>query len=236
MFSNTKVEVIDTTGWTTEYPDNADFSRKLLHDWVFGSARGICIILLVVNASSSFTLKNLKAAQDHLHVLGGKAWSSTIVLFTNGDWLGDVSIEEYIESEGDALQTLVEKCGNTYQVFNNKMKDNGTQVAELMQKIEEMVLEQVLNSAENQGIIKQPLVHGELRLRGRIKIGEAQTRLRSSTNIHHGELFFPPLFLLSLLWKLVFTTGKKVMVMAFSHNYYLSILTFITCNRKISQF
>jgi len=226
MFNNTKVEVIDTTGWTTECPDNADFRRKLLHDWVSGSARGICIILLVVNASSSFTLKNLKAAQDHLHVLGGKAWSSTIVLFTNGDWLGDVSIEEYIESEGDALQTLVEKCGNTYQVFNNKMKDNGTQVAELMQKIEEMVLEQVLNSAENQGIIKQPLLHGELRLRGRKKIGEAQTRLRSSTNIHHGELFFPPLFLLSLLWKLVFTTGKKVMVMAFSHNYYLSILTF----------
>ncbi|KAK7129802.1 hypothetical protein R3I93_019442 [Phoxinus phoxinus] len=187
IFNETKVEVIDTTGWTTEYPDNAEFSRKLLHDWVSGSASGICILLLVVNASSSFTRNNLKAAQDHLHVLGGKAWSSTIVLFTNGDWLGDVSVEQYIESEGDALQTLVEKCGNIYQVFNNKIKDNGAQVAELMQKIEEMVIEQVLNSAENQGNIKRPLEHNELRFRGRIQIGEAQTLLRSSSNIHHGE-------------------------------------------------
>ncbi|KTG33866.1 hypothetical protein cypCar_00022520 [Cyprinus carpio] len=62
-------------------------------------------------------------------------------------------VEQYIGSKGDALQTLVEKCGNRYQVFNNKIKDNCTLVAELMQKIEELVLEQMLNSRENQGNI-----------------------------------------------------------------------------------
>ncbi|XP_067284449.1 GTPase IMAP family member 8 [Pseudorasbora parva] len=191
MFNETKVEVIDTAGWTTEYADIPEFSRKLLHDWVSGSASGICILLLVVNASSSFTRNNLKAAQDHLHVLGGKAWSSTIVLFTNGDWLGDVSVEQYIESEGDALQTLVEKCRNMYQVFNNKIKDDGTQVAELMQKIEEMVLEQMVNSTEIQGNIKQPLVQ-DTRCRGRIQTGKKQMNLRrSSTNIHHGDADIP---------------------------------------------
>lgn len=191
MVSEAKVEIIDSPGWTSEYPDIAEFSRKLLDDWVTGSASGICIFLLVVNASSSFTLKNLKAAQDHLRVLGGKAWNSTLVLFTNGDWLGDVSVERYIESEGDALQALVEKCGNRYQVFNNKIKDNGTQVTELMQKIEEMLLEKMLNSAENRGNIQRPLVHDGLRFRGRIQIGEAQmTLLRSFTNINYGKLSF----------------------------------------------
>ncbi|XP_073694583.1 uncharacterized protein, partial [Garra rufa] len=188
ILNKTKVEVIDTPGWMTECPDIAEFKRQLLHDWVSGSASGNCILLLVVNASSSFTQRNLKTAENHLHALGGKAWSSTIVLFTHGDCLGDVSVEQYIESEGDALQTLVEKCGNRYQVFNNKMKDSGTQVAELMQKIEEIVLEQLLNKAENQGNIQQLLVHRELRFGSTIQIGDVQmTPLRSSTNIHHGD-------------------------------------------------
>ncbi len=186
ILDETKVEVMDTPGWTTESPYTAEFRRQLLHDWVSGSASGICILLLLVNASSSFTLR--KAAEDHLRVLGGKAWSSTVVLFTHGDWLGDVSVEQYIESEGDPLQTLVEKCGNRYQVFNNKIKDNGTQVTELMQKLEEMVLEQILNNAKNRGNIQRPLVNDEFRFGGRVQIGEMQkTPLRISTNLHHGE-------------------------------------------------
>uniref|UniRef100_A0A8C1UBV0 GTPase IMAP family member 8 n=1 Tax=Cyprinus carpio TaxID=7962 RepID=A0A8C1UBV0_CYPCA len=186
ILNETKVEVMDTPGWTTECPYIAEFRRQLLNDWVSGSASGIGILLLVVNASSSFTLRNLKAAEDHLRALGGKAWSSTVVLFTHGDWLGDVSVEQYIESEGDALQTLVEKCGNRYQVFNNKIKDNGTQVTELMQKIEEMVLEQILNNTKNRGNIQRPLVNDEFKFGGKVQIGEMQkTPLRSSTNIHH---------------------------------------------------
>ncbi|KAI2665565.1 GTPase IMAP family member 8 [Labeo rohita] len=189
ILNKTKVDIMDTPGWITECPDIAEFRRQLLHDWISGSASGICILLLVINASSSFTPRHLKTAEDHLHALRGKPWSSTIVLFTHGDWLGDVSVEQYIESEGDALQTLVEKCGNRYQVFNNKIKDNSTQVAELMQKIEEMVLEQILNKAENQGNIQRPLVHGELRFGGKVQIGEVEmTPLRSSTHIHRTDI------------------------------------------------
>ncbi|XP_043092242.1 GTPase IMAP family member 8 [Puntigrus tetrazona] len=188
IHKETKIEVMDTQGWTTECPDIAEFRRQLLHDWVSGSASGICTLLLVVNASSSFTLRNLKAAEDHLHALGGKAWISTVVLFTHGDWLCDVSVEQYIEREGDALQTLVEKCGNRYQVFNNKIKDNGTQVTELMQKIEEMVLEQIINNAKNRENIQRPLVNDELNFGGKVQTGEIQkTALRSSTNILPGD-------------------------------------------------
>ena len=62
-----------------------------------------------------------------------------MLLFSCGDYLGGRSIEQYIESEGEGLQRLVEKCRNRYHVFNNEIRGDGTQVTELLDKIEEMV-------------------------------------------------------------------------------------------------
>lgn len=176
-----KVEVVDTPGWTTECSDS-EFNKELLNNVV------TCVLLLVVNASSSFTFRNLRAAESHLQALGDKAWSSTIVLFTYGDWLGDVSTEQYIESEGDALQTLVEKCGNRYHVFNNKIKDCCTQVAQLMQKIDEMMLEQILNSAVNKERIERPLVDGELAFDRKIQMGETPITPSCSSTKNNPDL------------------------------------------------
>lgn len=41
-------------------------------------------------------------------LLGKKVWNHTIVLFTRGDWLGDTTIEERIEIEGEHLEWLIE--------------------------------------------------------------------------------------------------------------------------------
>lgn len=62
--------------------------------------------------------------------------NNTIVLFTNGEWVGDATIEQYIECEVEALQRLVEKCENSYHVFKNLGRDD---VLELLEEIEDMV-------------------------------------------------------------------------------------------------
>lgn len=64
-----------------------------------------------------------------------------IVLFTAEDWLGEKTIEQLIEYEGEALQWLIDKCENKYHVFNNAKRCDKKQDAELLEKIEEIVAE-----------------------------------------------------------------------------------------------
>lgn len=104
-----------------------------------------CALLLVVNVSSSFKDTHGEAMEKHLEVGGGQVWSRAMVLFSYGDWLGDTSIEQRVESEGGPLQRLVEKCGNRYHVLDNKRRGGGAQVTELIELIEEMLVEERLD-------------------------------------------------------------------------------------------
>lgn len=74
-----------------------------------------------------------------MKILGEHVWRHTIILFTWGDMLGDMTIEQHIESKGKDLQELVEKCGNRYHVFDNEKRGNCAWVTELLQKIDWMV-------------------------------------------------------------------------------------------------
>ncbi|XP_045891615.1 GTPase IMAP family member 8-like isoform X2 [Micropterus dolomieu] len=75
---------------------------------------------------------------------GKNAEKFTIILLTGGDSLEDeeTSIEEYIEHKCDAsFKKLISDCGGRYHVFNNRNKQNRTQVSELITKIDTMVKE-----------------------------------------------------------------------------------------------
>uniref|UniRef100_A0A671L420 AIG1-type G domain-containing protein n=1 Tax=Sinocyclocheilus anshuiensis TaxID=1608454 RepID=A0A671L420_9TELE len=77
-------------------------------------------VLLIIRVDTRFKETERKALQGHLDLLGERVWSHTIVLFTRGDSLLDTSIEQHIESEGQDLQWLLDKCGNRYHVLNNQ--------------------------------------------------------------------------------------------------------------------
>ncbi|KAL0993266.1 hypothetical protein UPYG_G00105390 [Umbra pygmaea] len=132
------VTVLDPPGWLSVCPDYLGPP----------SATGVTVLLVVVNVSSSYSHVLWRTAEKHLEALGENAWKRTMVLFTFGNWLGNTTIEQHIESEGEALQTLVEKCGNRYHVLDSKSQGTGEQVTELLEKIEEVLVEERLEDLQ----------------------------------------------------------------------------------------
>ncbi|XP_063049100.1 uncharacterized protein LOC134443095 [Engraulis encrasicolus] len=161
------ITVVEAPGWrkknTVEQTPECDKGEIIL--CVCLCPPGPHALVLVINVSQSFTETNRRAVQEHMELLGERVWSHTIVLFTNGDWLGDTSIEQHIESGGEALQWVVEKCGNRYHVVDNKKSDGG-QVTELLDKIEEMVA----GSSGEWSMHQPPICHGKVRI---IEVQEA---------------------------------------------------------------
>ncbi|KAL0969487.1 hypothetical protein UPYG_G00227950 [Umbra pygmaea] len=136
-----QVTVVDTPGWWKNYSveETTELVKQEIRLSVSLCPPGPHTLLLVIRVDTSFTEEHRRVTEEHLDLLSDSVWSHTIVLFTCGDCLGDTTIEQHIESEGKALQWLVEKCGNRYHVLNNKNRGDGTQVTELLEKIEEMV-------------------------------------------------------------------------------------------------
>ena len=107
-----QVTVVEAPGWWA----CLSLSPKMVQREIVLS-QGLCdqgphSCCFVIRADASFTEKHKTSVQQHLSILDERVWSHTMVLFTCGDWLGDTTIEQHIESEGDALRWLVEKYGN----------------------------------------------------------------------------------------------------------------------------
>uniref|UniRef100_A0A3B3TEQ9 GTPase IMAP family member 4-like n=1 Tax=Paramormyrops kingsleyae TaxID=1676925 RepID=A0A3B3TEQ9_9TELE len=136
-----QVTVVDTPGWWKDWSvdgtPEAD-KQEIVHS-VSLCPPGPCALFIVLRADASFTETERRSLEKHLELLSGTVWRHTIVLFTRGDWLGDRTIEQHIEAEGEALRWLVGKCGNRYHVLNNQKRGDVTQVTELLEKVEEMV-------------------------------------------------------------------------------------------------
>lgn len=108
---------------------------RTVTDW----SSGTHAFIVVQCVESSFADEEKSALEKIMETLGERVWNHTLVVFAVGDELGDTPIELFIASEGDALQWLIEKCGNRYHVLNTKNWGDGSQVTELLEKIEEMV-------------------------------------------------------------------------------------------------
>uniref|UniRef100_UPI0037E7FA6F GTPase IMAP family member 8-like n=1 Tax=Semicossyphus pulcher TaxID=241346 RepID=UPI0037E7FA6F len=137
----TEITLVDTPGWWKGFPvcDTPAVIREELMRSMFLCPPGPHVFLLMIDSDASFNGKHLEAVKTHMELLAEGVWRRTVVVFTRGDWLRAHSIEEYIEGEGEALQSLVEQCGNRYHVIDNKNADDGTQITELLEKITETV-------------------------------------------------------------------------------------------------
>lgn len=141
--AGTHVILVDTPGWWKSLP--LSDTPELVKDEILLSMslcpQGPHAFLLTLRVDVSFTAEERRSVEEHLKLLSEGVWAHTIVLFTHGDCLGDLTVEEFIESEGEALQWLIEKCQNRYHVLNNENWDDDAQVTRLMVKIEKMVAE-----------------------------------------------------------------------------------------------
>uniref|UniRef100_A0A3P9H7K1 AIG1-type G domain-containing protein n=1 Tax=Oryzias latipes TaxID=8090 RepID=A0A3P9H7K1_ORYLA len=135
-----KLAVVDTSGWRSSLclSDVPQRDQQRFRLNVSKCPPGPNAFLLVIPVDSAFSVEQKITVEEHMKLLGEHAWRFSMVLFTFGDFLGEKTIEEHIECEGPALRWLIEKCGNRYHMFNNKDKDNSSQVSLLLEKIDEM--------------------------------------------------------------------------------------------------
>ncbi|XP_039507719.1 GTPase IMAP family member 8-like, partial [Pimephales promelas] len=72
-------------------------------------------------------------------IFGLKSAQFSIVLFTRGDDLENESIEDYVtRGNNQELKKLIRDCGNRFLAFNNREKQDKTQVIQLLNMIEEV--------------------------------------------------------------------------------------------------
>lgn len=164
-----QISVTDTPGWFKYFPVHytpTHVTFEIKNALTLGPKRHHAI-LLVVPLGVSFLEEQRKVMLDNMETrLGKNVWRHTIVLFTWGDLLKDMSVEEHIESEGETLRWLVEKCGNRYHVLNNKNRKDYSQVTTLLEKIEEMVTENHVFSPSVEELHEKPQADSDSRTPG----------------------------------------------------------------------
>lgn len=135
-----KVILIDTPGWWpyASVKETSESVKQEIVSSVTMCPPGPHAVLLVLQSDVAFSEAQRRSVKEHMELLGQNVWRHCIVVFTRGDWRGTSTIEEHIESEGETLQMLINKCGNRYHILNNMQWDDGIQVRELMEKVEMM--------------------------------------------------------------------------------------------------
>ncbi|XP_053340940.1 GTPase IMAP family member 7-like, partial [Clarias gariepinus] len=134
-----KVTVVDTPDWFS--PGLS--LEKLRHDVglsVHLSSPGPHTFLLVIPVKQS-TGEEREILEKMEEIFGERCWRNTMIIFSITDELQKKNIKEFIQSGDKEVQRLVEKCGDRFHCLNIKESGDGSQVSELLEKIEKMVEE-----------------------------------------------------------------------------------------------
>ncbi|KAI4880095.1 hypothetical protein NFI96_008262 [Prochilodus magdalenae] len=104
------------------------------------AAPGPHAFLLVIDVKR-FTQEEKDTVRKFQEVFGEGVHQHMIVLFTRGDDLeyDNKTVETFIEEAGPDLKHLIAACGWRYHVFNNRKREDSSQVKTLFQKIYSML-------------------------------------------------------------------------------------------------
>ncbi|XP_051269516.1 GTPase IMAP family member 7 [Dicentrarchus labrax] len=131
------IDVVDTPG-ILDTTRSAESIRTEIAKCIQVSSPGPHAFLLVIQIGR-FTKEEENCVEALEKIFGPEASKYMIVLFTRGDELKGRSIREYVQTGHPKLREVINRCGNRYHVFNNKIRCDRTQVAELINKIDDMV-------------------------------------------------------------------------------------------------
>ncbi|XP_038819290.1 GTPase IMAP family member 8-like [Salvelinus namaycush] len=132
------VAVVDTPGLFDTTLSNKDVQQEIVK-CVSLSAPGPHVFIIVLSVGR-ITQEELDTLDLIEKTFGPRAGMFCLVLFTRGDDLKNKSIQDYIgKSKHAKLKKLIRDCGDRFHLFNNKDKNNRTQVTELLKKINKMV-------------------------------------------------------------------------------------------------
>ncbi|XP_073697561.1 uncharacterized protein [Garra rufa] len=125
------------------HPDlNKEKLEKMKEQLVSRCSAGLSSVLLTVPLEKP--AQNEEEILDFIKCLFGlEVQKYIMILFTHKDELEDLdqTIHEYLKHKDQAdLQRLVTECGGKFHCFNNK-RTSDSQIQELLQKIEEMMME-----------------------------------------------------------------------------------------------
>uniref|UniRef100_A0A673KIW3 AIG1-type G domain-containing protein n=1 Tax=Sinocyclocheilus rhinocerous TaxID=307959 RepID=A0A673KIW3_9TELE len=131
------VAVVDTPGLFDTTLTNDQLVEEIMK-CVSLSSPGPHVFVIVLSLGR-FTKEKVDTMDLIKKIFGPKAVQFSIVLFTRGDELENESIEHYVKRSNSAeLKKLIRDCGNRFLVFNNREKQDTTQVIQLLKMIEEV--------------------------------------------------------------------------------------------------
>ncbi|XP_065134293.1 GTPase IMAP family member 9-like [Paramisgurnus dabryanus] len=133
---NRKISLTDTPGLFDKSISNEELKSEI-QKCIEMSIPGPHVFLLVIKVGR-FTDEEQNTVKWIQENFGEDAAQYTIILFTHVDMLYDEPLDEYI-AESPEIEALIERCGGRYHAFNNRDKNDQTQVTELLQKIDKMV-------------------------------------------------------------------------------------------------
>ncbi|KAG9279133.1 GTPase IMAP family member 4-like, partial [Astyanax mexicanus] len=133
-----QITVIDTPGLFDTPVGNVEIQKEITK-CVFMAAPGPHVFLLVLKVRQRFSEEEKGTVEIIQNIFGEESVTYTMLLFTGGDLLEDMSIEEYFGEAGSDIRNLIEQYGNRFHIFNNKQIRNRTQVTALLEKIDSML-------------------------------------------------------------------------------------------------